>query len=342
MSDAAVVERDVEAEITARRVAALEDIPPQSDGWLEARKIGLGGSDAAAVLGLGEFASSFEVYLDKTGQHPAGLTIPDNEPMKWGRLLEDPIAEECARRLGLTYVKPKYLYQHWDLDWMLANPDRIAIDPARPDPGIYEGKTCSHWMADRWGEHDTDPATYALLQAVHYMTVLDFKWAVIAVLIAGQDYRHYRIERDEELVGMLVEFEADFWDHVLRRNPPDPTGSEADTDLLSRLYDALPGKKIIVGDDEVQFVRDYHRHAKVAKEAEELKRKAGNMLRAAMGDAEEAVTPQGLTVATWRKTETTKFDQKRFEEEMPKFSATYKYRAPHRPLLPKNVDKKKG
>lgn len=329
----AIEDLDIEEQLNSRRVAKLADIPPQSKPWLETRKLGIGGSDAAAVCGLGEFKSAFECYLDKVGIHPDGLTIPDNEPMKWGRLLEEPVAAETARRTGCIHIKPSWLFQHRSIDWMLANPDGIVIDPNRDGLGIYEGKTCSHWMGDKWGEDESDsPATYALFQAVHYMSVLDLQWADISVLIAGQDFRHYRIERDDELVIMLETYEADFWDRVLRKDPPDPDGTAGDKDLLQRMFAAVHDKTVLVGSEAIELAQQYDQFRKIEKEAEKEKERVGNALRLMMGDAEIAVNELNRVVCTWREHETTKFAQKRFQEEMPRFSANYSYKEKQRSL----------
>ena len=41
------------------------------DAWLAERQTGLGGSDAAAVLGVDPFKTKHELWLEKTGQIPA-------------------------------------------------------------------------------------------------------------------------------------------------------------------------------------------------------------------------------------------------------------------------------
>jgi predicted phage-related endonuclease len=64
--------------------------------WLEARRNGIGGSDAAAICGLDPCRSAFELLLDKTR-----VVVDDDragEAAQWGRLLEPVIADEVARR----------------------------------------------------------------------------------------------------------------------------------------------------------------------------------------------------------------------------------------------------
>ena len=44
--------------------------------WLEVRKTGIGGSDAAAAVGLSPYKSQLELWMEKTGRD-AGLPKPD-------------------------------------------------------------------------------------------------------------------------------------------------------------------------------------------------------------------------------------------------------------------------
>ena len=71
---------------------------PKPEGWHEARKSGLGGSDIAAVLGLSKWASPMDVWYQKRG-----LVDPleESNAMRRGRLLEPAIAEWYAEETGL-------------------------------------------------------------------------------------------------------------------------------------------------------------------------------------------------------------------------------------------------
>ena len=56
--------------------------------WLKARQEGIGGSDAAATMGLSPFKSPFALYVDKVDEVPDEQT----ERMKRGQQMEDAIA----------------------------------------------------------------------------------------------------------------------------------------------------------------------------------------------------------------------------------------------------------
>ena len=68
------------------------------EDWLKQRKLGIGGSDVAAVLGLSAFRTPTDVYLDKIGEaEPRQAT----DSMHFGQLLEAVVAKEFARRTGM-------------------------------------------------------------------------------------------------------------------------------------------------------------------------------------------------------------------------------------------------
>ena len=58
-------------------VADLTEIKPSSPEWLELRKLGIGGSDAAAVCGIGR-RTPYEVWADKVNPSvPEDATSPN-------------------------------------------------------------------------------------------------------------------------------------------------------------------------------------------------------------------------------------------------------------------------
>lgn len=54
---------------------------------------------------------------------------------------------------------------------------------------------------------------------------------VFGVLIGGDDFRIYRVERDEETIQAILEKEIAFWDRVKNLNPPEAT-SVSDVSLM--------------------------------------------------------------------------------------------------------------
>ncbi|WP_353652236.1 YqaJ viral recombinase family protein, partial [Escherichia coli] len=95
-----------------------------------------------------------------------------------------------------------------------------------------EIKTVSPFKAKEWGEIQTDaiPVHYTA-QAMHGLMVTNKQVCVFGVLIGGDDFRIYRVERDEETIQAILEKEIAFWDRVKNLNPPEAT-SVSDVSLM--------------------------------------------------------------------------------------------------------------
>ena len=67
--------------MTAAILAKTLDMP--RDKWLELRRQGIGGSDAAAIMGLNPWKTPMDIWLEKTGEF-LDDEEPENEKMYWG------------------------------------------------------------------------------------------------------------------------------------------------------------------------------------------------------------------------------------------------------------------
>lgn len=301
----------------AMSVAAVTKGLPREE-WLKLRTRGIGGSDAAAVVGMNPWKSKVAVFLEKTGQIESEVS---GEAAYWGTTLEDVVAKEFTLRTGVKAQRSNKLYQHPEHPFMIGNVDRLVTD-AQKRRGILEVKTTSAYKASDW-EGESIPDHYAI-QLQHYMAVLGVDYGHFAVLIGGNQFIHRYVERDDRVIKYLIEMEAQFWkEHVLKNNPPMIDGSAASTDLLSYLY---PTSK---PDSVVQLTSDYEDRVKelrvaqeAAKTADERLEAAKNYIKAAAGDA-ETILLNGDKVATWKSNDTTSLDTKRLKAERPEIYAEY-------------------
>ena len=71
--------------------------------WLEARRGGIGGSDAATLLGVSKFSSPYKLWAEKTGRDIGDF---DNPYMRRGRALEPVIADlfDKLRKIGIEAI----------------------------------------------------------------------------------------------------------------------------------------------------------------------------------------------------------------------------------------------
>ena len=106
--------------------------------WLAYRRQGLGGSDAASVLGISPFRTAMDLYYDKRN-----LPIEDDEgnwvAMEVGTLLEDLVARIFAKKTGLKIYRRKCMFQHPAYPWMLADLDFLV---EMPDGSTAMGISC--------------------------------------------------------------------------------------------------------------------------------------------------------------------------------------------------------
>ena len=218
----------------ALRLVKTNDL--SREDWLAVRNTGIGGSDAAAAVGLNPYKSALELWLEKTGKGsdlPAIDPMDDTHPTFWGSLLEPTVAAVYTKRTGNRVRKINAILQHPDpaLPWMLANLDRLVTGD--PQVSILECKTAGIYGAKLW--RDGVPE-YVQLQVQHQLAVTGKQAADVAVLICGQELQIFRVHRDANLIERLIELEGRFWAYVTSNTPPPPDGSDSAAKALQALY----------------------------------------------------------------------------------------------------------
>ena len=219
--------------------------------WLEYRKQGIGGSDASVVCGINRYKSPVELWMEKTNQLPHQEA---GEAAYWGTQLEPFVRAEFTKRTGIEVSRRNELLQSEEHPFMLANLDGICEVPD-VGPCIFEAKTASAYKVGEW--EDAIPDEYAL-QLAHYMAVTGYAGAYIAVLIGGNTFKWKFIERDEELISMLIQLETDFWNHVQDGTPPPLDGSDASAKFLAeRFPNSRPKSHIILPETADELLAQY-------------------------------------------------------------------------------------
>ena len=285
--------------------------------WLLARRSGLGGSDASALVGLSDYTSPFELWEDKTGKLP--LVDEQSEAAEMGTLLEPVIRDRFARVHELV-VRPTGMLRSTRFPWMLANPDGICSDGYG-----YEGKTCSLWKAHEWGtEQDPLIPDHAELQAQWCMAVTGLAGWWVACLIGGQRNVSRFVRRDDDLIGDLVLLSRDFWrNHVLADVEPPVDGGAACTALLTERYqlsDPTAAAVDIPGVVRNELVAARERATEAEKKAKREHEAVKNRVRKLLGTSER-LTCDDTTVWTWQHTE--RFKHAEFRKARPDLWSQY-------------------
>jgi putative phage-type endonuclease len=303
----------------ALRLVETKDLARED--WLKVRKSGIGGSDAAAAVGLNPYMSPLELWLDKTGRD-AGLAKPDphdtSEPIYWGTLLEPIVAAAYTQQTGNRVRKVNAVLQHSTIPFMLANLDREIVGV--PGVQILECKTAGEFGARLW--RDGVPE-YVQLQVQHQLAVTGKLAADVAVLLCGQKLEVHRIERDDELIARLIPLEARFWRYVETDTPPPADGSESADRALRHLYPGNAGTVDFTDDRRMsQAFADLVAVRGEIELREEHGAKLKQTIQQAMGDASRARFETG-EVSFKRSKDSDGIDLKRLLADHPELEPQY-------------------
>ena len=86
-----------------------------------------------------------------------------------------------------------------------------------------ECKTAGLRMRDHWFEDGGSVPIAYQVQCMWYLAVTDAPVCDVAALIGGQEYIERRIERDDEVIEIILNTAGEFWHkHVLADIPPKP------------------------------------------------------------------------------------------------------------------------
>lgn len=214
-----------------------KDMP--RDIWLQHRQKSIGGSDAAALLGLSDYASPYSLWAEKTGK-VIPEDISDRESVRLGNDLEDYVAKRFTEATGKKVRRENAILQNPEMPFAHANIDRAVVGE---EAGLECKTTISNTVAAECEEGKV-PARY-YCQVVHYLMVTGWKRWYLGVLVFGKGFYHFVIERDDAEIAALRAAEEDFWQKVTSNTPPDVDGAEATLEAIRTIQkDSCPGMEI--------------------------------------------------------------------------------------------------
>lgn len=275
--------------------------------WLAWRRTGIGGSDAAAVIGLNPFRSAIELYADKMGMMPEK---EDTESMRLGRDLEQYVAERFCEETGKKVRRNNFMWHHDEHRRMIADVDREIV-------GENAGLECKTTQA--WGGKvimkGEIPLTY-YVQCMHYMAVMGYERMYLAVLIFGRGFVWFTIERDEEEIAALEAAETAFWrDHIEAGVSPSPDGSQSAEAAVDALWkDKHDGGELLMFDfsDDMRELFELSQTIKqLQKQSDAIKQRLKTVL------GEHCLGCSDRFEISWRPQERTIIDTKKLYREHP-------------------------
>lgn len=274
---------------------------------LELRRSAIGGSDVAAILGLSQYKTALNVYLEKRG-----LVEPmeDNARLEMGRYLESPILQWYLDSQSVKVSERERFVRHPEHTFLAGNLD-MAVENDHRDEWILDAKNL-HWRSvAEWGDENSDEVpTDALFQAHQYLFLCPWAHRVDFVVLKGGNWppKVYPVPRDEEVYQIVLPRLRTFWfDHVLPGIPPAADFSDSKT--LAAIKELFPPRAVKTNPVEIdpeivisgqavkvsELGEAYGLLGKIEKETEARKRRVEAALRAALGDSTAGIV-DGVTI----------------------------------------------
>lgn len=282
--------------------------------WVQGRRMYLGGTDVAAILGEHPRKTALQVWRDKKGL----VSDFDNPKMRFGREREAYVIRRYmemsgnkVRRCGPRLMKGT---PHFG-----ANPDGLIL----LQRAVLECKTGINRPGTRyeWGKPGTDevPRHY-LIQGVWYCAVLELPYVVFAFEDRETcEVNLYFVYRDKEYEHMFLPFSDRWWrEHMLADVEPLPVEGD-------------------LADIKAEFPKDAGRVMRATEEIEEIvyrliraKAVAGKLyakLKTDEARVQQFMGDASALLGTWGKPITWKNDRDSWKTDFDKAICEFKFLA---------------
>lgn len=266
--------------------------------WLEARRTGCGASDVAGILGESPWSSPWSVWADKVGLTPldddAERDIDD--PMTFGRDLEELIADRFERSTGLTIVGRQRVIHHPDEPWRFATVDGLvceadtaleyadaADDVTELALAVFESKYTSDAPWEEIPRHYVIAGQWQM----HVTGLTAVRFGVLHLPFGRPMFRVYELELDGTFLEEIIDVVDGFWfDHVVTGRPPEPDAHPATSKAITAAWGAQATQKLprIELDDHRDLVAELKTLTAQAKVVEWQRERVANGIKHLIGE----------------------------------------------------------
>ncbi len=277
--------------------------------FLLERKLGIGGSDIAPIMGLSPWCTPLDVYRDK--MNPAVIYEEESEDLKRGARVEKYILQEycevnnCSLETNLPpFIDPKYPF-------MRGNVDAKVVD----ENVIVEAKSTKCPIA-KWEKRIPE---YYRTQVAYYAMLTNAERVDVPVLFSNWQYACFTYWRDLEYEARIRQAVIDFWNnHILAGIPPAPSNPAE----LQEVYPKLETAKTIKADSDIRekvnlWQEISLRRRELKKREEKLKIEIQNF----MGDA--GILDAVFCKVALKERTATRLDTSALKQEMPQLYREY-------------------
>lgn len=206
--------------------------PKTREEWLRLRGNGIGGSDAACVVGKNKYKSNVDLWMEKTGRVKPS-DISDNPSVAFG-VRAEPILRELFALTHPAYTVTHHPYRMYAVEshpYLYATLDGELYELDSGTEGVLEIKTCTIQNAAQWEEWDDKIPDAYYAQVLHQMAATEKDFVILYACLRyctkpdmeqRMQIRHYRIDKADvgEDISYLVSREEEFWKMVQSNECP--------------------------------------------------------------------------------------------------------------------------
>ena len=283
------------------------------DEWLRLRSRYIGGSDAAAVIGLNPYKSPYALWAEKTGRI---APFEGNVTTRVGSYLEQIVAVMYSEETGNKVRNDNRTYLNDSYPWACANVDRRIVR----QPAGLEIKTTNDRGKIKLLQEGIIPHDWQC-QMTHYMAVTGLARWDLAALCSSRELMILSLERDEQDINALMTTEQAFWECVKNKEPPSVDGAKSTSDTLHAMYFTSEADSQCSLEPVSGYVTALLQLKTEKKALEEQIRMAENAIKEYMGDVEYGTC--GNASVKWKTVSRVTYDTKALCRDHPDIMEQY-------------------
>lgn len=236
--------------------------------------------------------------------------LSEVEAVQMGHVMQPVIGRLFSTKTGIEIRDMDDFAVHSKEDWLRSHTDFITTD----GKALIEAKNYNAGVKNKFDMDTNAVPAEDYIQCLHEATVFNVDTVYLAVLLGGQEFRHFKFTFSDDEKQQFVQRMAQFWAYVKTNvNPPGesvkqlkamyPTHTEETLMATKHLEEAIGNLKLI---------------KKKISELSALEDKYETDIRNAMQQKGSIVNFAGETLITWRQAKSSmKFSEKLFQQAMP-------------------------
>jgi predicted phage-related endonuclease len=280
---------------------------------LDSKRVKVGGSTIAAIVGLDPYLSPIRLAWQLLGELPS----PQSEVMRNGLRLEE-AHRDWLEDDGYTILPaPADGFVHPEHEWAVCHPDGfILLDKER---GVLEMKLRGVTPDDRLRVRDT-------LQLNWNLGVTGLGLGLVSTVHGGvggivRDEFAHAFERD--LFDAQLRAAEKFRALVLKGKLPEPEGSKDEQAAIRDRFGVASDATVRLSTKGYAAVKEYRTWREQKALCERKMREAAAVVQLEMGEASVAISPHDDEVAKWTSSTRRTIDAKALREQRPQIAELF-------------------